>query len=158
MRHITLLPLCFLFVLACKQDPTSHYKPLDLMPHGIPITIQAPPNATVKVSDLTVMKDITVKKDPDFYIQIYSSMASSKDLPSLKKEYLEEVKQNPYFSKIIEDKTNGFIYEKQVDSTMSYAFKYIYVQGDREYTFQNGILGIFDLEQINNMYKAVQQK
>jgi hypothetical protein len=40
---------------------------------------------------------------------------------------------------------------------MTYSFKYVFIQGDQEFIFQNGILGIYNLEQINNMYDAVQQ-
>jgi hypothetical protein len=157
MRILTSLTCFLLLFAACEKSPQSNYKPLNLLSHGFPITILAPENPEIKVTDMTVMKDLTVKKGEDFNIQIYSSAANSPDFAQVKNEHLEEVKSNPYFKKVVTDNPEGFIYEKQVDSTMTYGFKYVFIQGDQEFIFQNGILGIYTLEQINNMYESVQQ-
>jgi len=132
--------------------------PLDLMSHGIPLTIMAPPEATVKVTDLKVMKDLTIKKEDDNYdIQLYASSTNSSDIGQLKAERLSDVKKNPYFTKIISEESQGFIYEKVLDSIPYYAFNYVYLQGDQEYIFQTGYTSLFKLEDVQNMYKAVQQ-
>ena len=158
MRILTLF-VCFLFLfMACEKSPKTNYKPLDLLAHGFPITIQAPENPEIKLTDMTVMKDLTIKKGTDYNVQIYSSSANTTNLNQIKNEHLEEVKSNPYFKKVVTDHPDGFVYEKQVDSTMTYGFKYVYLQGDQEFIFQNGILGIYTLDQVNNMYDAVQQK
>jgi hypothetical protein len=157
MRILTSLACFLLLFSACEKSPKTNYKPLSLLPHGLPVTILAPENPEIKVTDMTVMKDLTVKKGDDFNVQIYSSSANTTDVAQVKNEHLEEVKSNPYFKKIVTDNPDGFIYEKQVDSTMTYSFKYVFIQGDQEFIFQNGILGIYNLEQINNMYDAVQQ-
>ncbi|MFK7809240.1 MAG: hypothetical protein AB8F74_15660 [Saprospiraceae bacterium] len=158
MRSVSLITCFLLIFMACEKSPKSNFKPLDLLSHGLPITIQAPENPEVKVTDMTVMKDITVKKGEDYNIQIYSSAATSTDVSRVKTEHLNEVKSNPFFKKVITDNPNGFVYEKQIDSTMTYGFKYVHIQGDQEFIFQNGILGIYSLDQVNNMYDAVQQK
>jgi len=151
--------ICLLILFAaCEKSPKNNYKPLSLLPHGLAITIQAPENPEIKMTDMTVMKDLTVKKGTDYNIQIYSSAANTTNFQQVKTEHLEEVKANPYFTKVVTDNPNGFIYEKQIDSTMTYGFKYVHIQGDQEFIFQNGILGIYSLEQVNDMYEAVQQK
>ena len=158
MRPLSLI-FCFLFLFsACEKSPKNNYKPLSLLPHGLAITVQAPENPVIKLTDMTVMKDLTIKKGTDYNIQIYSSAANTINLQQVKNEHLTEVKGNPYFKKVITDNPNGFIYEKQIDSTMTYGFKYVHIQGDQEFIFQNGILGIYSLEEINGMYEAVQQK
>ena len=63
MRSKFLFALTFMLLVSCKQEPKTNYIPLDLMSHGIPLTIMAPPEPDVKVTDLTVMKDLTIKKD-----------------------------------------------------------------------------------------------
>ena len=145
--------------MSCKQEPKTNYIPLDLLNQGVPITIMAPPEPVIKTMDMKVMKDITIKKDADYYIQLYTSSASTSDLQKLKSEQMEDVKKNPYFSKVISEDPNGFIYEKQLDSTLtSYAFKYVYLQGDQEYIFQTGLIGAFKLDDVQNMYDAVKQE
>lgn len=158
MRPFSLI-ICLLFLFsACEKSPKNNYKPLSLLPHGLPITIQAPENPEIKLTDMSVMKDLTVKKGTDYNIQIYSSAANTTNFQQVKNEHLAEVKNNPYFKQVVTDNPNGFIYEKQIDSTMTYGFKYVHIQGDQEFIFQNGILGIYSLEEANSMYEAVQQK
>lgn len=159
MRSFILLGLISISLFACKQEPKTNFKSLNLLAQGVPVTIMAPENPEIKTMDMLVSKDITVKKDPDFNVQIYASEAHVSDVSKIKSEHLTEVKDNPYFSKIISDEADGFIYEKQLDSTLtSYGFRYVLVQGDKEYIFQNGFIGIYSLQQIQNMYDAVKQK
>ena len=157
MRSKFSFALTFLLLVSCKQEPKTNYVSLDLLGHGIPITIMAPPEPDVKVTDLTVMKDLTIKKDANYYIQLYASSTNITDVQQLKSERLSEIKKNPFFSKIVSDKPNGFIYEKIVDSIPSYAFNYVYLQGDQEYIFQTGLTSLFKLEDVQNMYNAVKQ-
>lgn len=103
------------------------------------------------------MKDLTIKKDANYYIQLYASSSNTTDVQQLKSERLTDVKKNPYFSKIISEEPNGFIYEKILDSIPSYAFNYVYLQGDQEYIFQTGLTSLFKLEDVQNMYNAVKQ-
>jgi len=159
MRSKILLSFSVLLFFACKQEPKTNFKPLNLLEHGIPLTILAPEEPEIKTMDLTVMKDLTIKKDAEnYYVQLYASTANTTDVQKLKSEHLEDVKKNPYFSKLVSEEPHGFIYEKQMDSTMtSYGFKYVLIQGDQEYIFQNGLIGTFDLEAVKNMYDAVNQ-
>ena len=46
-----------------------------------------------------------------------------------------------------------------LDSTnLNYGFKYLRIQGDKEYTFQTAMVGTFSLEEAKGMYEAVKQK
>lgn len=159
MRHA----ICFLILLfcfSCGQDQQT-LKPLNLLKYGLAVTIEAPDSAKVKTSDMGIMKDITVidGDGKDYSLQIFSSQAMSVDVAQIKADQITDAKKNPYFSKIIREDDNGFIYETTIDSTLTnYWFKYIQIMGDQEIIFQPGMGGSFSLEQVERMYESVKKK
>ena len=157
MKKTFLLFTFALFFIQCQQDQKAALKPLDLLEWGIPITVMAPDSANVKTMDLGgVLKDVTIKGENNYSIQIYATTASTTDVARVKANQLAEVKTNRYFSKIIEEEMDGFVYENVVDSSNYYGFRHIRIQGDMEYIFQTGLIGSFTLEEVKNMYEAVQ--
>ena len=147
--------LCFCFLSSCSE-PKSTYPDLDLMRYGLPIKIKAPLDAEVKMSDMLLMKDVTVKKD-EYDMQIFSSEAMTPDATKIKAEQLKDQKSKSTFSKIIQEDPNGFIFEKfRSDSTLNYDFRYIRIQGDEQYIFQTGLIGKFSEKQVREMYLSVQ--
>lgn len=160
MKNFSFLVVIILFFAACSPEEKVDFKPLDLLKQGIPLTIMAPDSADVKKSDFgPVMKDITIRKGADYFVQIYASQASTSDVSKLKAQELAEVKNKKYFSKIVKDEPMGFIYETKVDSNyIDYGFRYVLIQGSNEYIFQTGLIGPFTLEAVEHMYEAVQQK
>lgn len=152
-----LLPLMsvLLFISCASEDKNQNV--LDLMKYGIPFSIQAPEGAEVKSSDFgSVMKDVTIQKGKDYFIQIFAADASITDLAKIKTDQLQEVKEDPYFSRIVKDYPHGFIYESKIDSSLTnYGFRYIKLQGDKEYILRNGLIGSFTEVQINGMYESV---
>lgn len=156
MRIWSALLLISLFVLGCASDPASNYKELDLLSYGVPIKIMAPDSADVKKEDWIAQQGITVSKGDDYEVQIWAGEAASTDVATLKANKLAEVQSNRWFSKIIKEDSDGFIFENKIDSTTSfYGFYHLVIQGDNEYTFQNGLRGNFTLEQAEQMYDAV---
>lgn len=154
MRAI-LIFLCIFLITACGE-PKASFPDLDLMKHGLPIKIKAPLDAEVKMTDMLLMKDVTVKKD-DYYLQIFSSDAMTTDVAKIKADKLNEVKSKSSFSKVIQDDPNGFIFAKmRSDSTTNYDFRHIRLQGDKQYIFQTGLIGKFSEQEVKNMYQSVQ--
>lgn len=146
------------FMLSCSSDPASEFKELELMEYGIPLKIMAPDSSDVKKEDWGSAKVVNVEKG-DFEVQIWSSQASTTDIATLKANKLSDVKNTRIFSKIIKEEPNGFIFENQPDSsTLYYGFYYLLIQGDYEYSMQNGLRGNFTLEQAERMYEAVKNK
>jgi len=144
----------------CQSDTNSGMQSLDLMQYDIPIAISAPDSVEVKTMDLVVQKDVSIKaKDnDDYFVQIYAADATTNDIAQLKAEQLAEVKSNRYFSKIVEEEESGFIYETKIDSAnVNYGFRYVYLQGNKQYSFQTGLIGAFTQEEAKAMYEAVQQ-
>lgn len=155
LRFILLTSIVSL-TFGCKSG-TTNQSSLDLMQHGLPISINAPADSKVKLTDFGFAKDVTIIGGDDYNIQILSSKALSTDVGSIKKDKIEEAKGSLYFSKIVEEFDNGFIFEKKIsDTKLKYDFRSIKIQGDQEYVFQSGLTGDFNLEQIKNMYNSVQ--
>jgi hypothetical protein len=161
MKSHYLVFLAFSFGLfACQKSSKTNFKSLDLLQYGIPLTIMAPDSAKVISGSLSFSQDITVKSEEDnFDLQIFAYDATTTDLAAVKASHLAEVKNNAYFSKIIEEEDTGFIFETVFDSTTTnYGFKYLRIQGDKEYIFQTGLVGMFTLEDVKAMYNAVKQE
>jgi len=149
-----------LFCLACNNGNNSNgLSELDLMSHGMPIKVKAPEGAVVKKDNIGMVKEVTVKSGDIYYIQILSGQAFSNDISVLKERQKGDAISNKYFSKIVEEDDNGFIYEKkypELKDRITYDFRYVKLQGDYQYTFQAGLMGQFTLDQAKTMYKSVQ--
>lgn len=153
---ILFFALLIIGMSACKNEPTSSFKPLDLMSYGVPIKILAPEETTVKTDDLIVMQEVSIRGGEDYFVQIRYSDANTSDLAMIKAEEIADAKKNPFFSEIIKEENDGFMYKTQIDSTRTgYGFRYIKLQGDKEYRFRNGIVGIFSKEATEAMYESV---
>lgn len=139
---------------SCKGSPLSNYEEMDLLSYGMPISIKAPVGATATKQDYGVILDVVVKGDR-YEVQIYSSNTRTLDINNIKQQKLSEVKLDRYFSKIIEEEDNGFIFEKDIDGNIRFDFRYIKVIGDKEFTFQKGLTGNFSESEIRSMYEAV---
>lgn len=160
MKKSLLFVLAVILMSACQRNSTEQdWVEKDLLQYGIPVTIMAPDSAEVNSSDLGgLIQDVTIKKGEDYYIQIYASGAETTDIAKIKSGQLSEVKSNRYFSKIVKEDTDGFIYETMIDSSaINYGFRYVRVQGDKEFVFQTGLVGNFSLQEVEKMYEAVRQ-
>lgn len=143
-----------LVIFSCKS-PASNLETLDLMSEGIPLKIKAPANAVVKKSDLGIFQDITIKEGDNFYIQITAGQVYLNDAKGRKAEELISVKELKTFSRVVKEDDNGFIFEKKNEEKISYDFRHVKIQGDTEYLFQTGLIGSFDLKDVELMYDAV---
>jgi len=152
---IALLALSLLF--ACKDSsPARSLDALDLMKHGLPIKINAPTGAEVVAEDLGFMKDVTVKGENNYFIQIISGVATTTDAAAIIAEQKKEVEAGPFFSEIISEDEHGFIFKKEITSArINYDFRAVKIQGDQEYVFQTGLMGQFSLDEVKAMYASV---
>ena len=140
--------------MSCKS-PASNLQDLDLMSENIPLKIKAPADVSVKKKDMGVFKDITIKNNDDFYIQITAGQVYNNDEKARKLEELESVKDLVSFSRIVQEDQSGFIFEKKKGDNLTYDFRRVKIQGDQEYLFQTGLIGSFSLEEVELMFDAV---
>ncbi len=136
--------------ISCKQKAAE--KEVSLLEYGVPLTLRVPEDAQVKHSQLSFEEDITISNGKDFNMQIFISPVTTTDKQKLLQQNIEEIKQHPYFSEIVEQNPEGFIYKMLIDSTPSYGFRIVHVMGDREITFRESLMGTFSREQIDQMY------
>jgi len=158
MLRFTLILFAAVLLFSCKNEggSSSQLPDYDLLKHGLPIKIKAPADVKVEVEDYGVMKDITVKGDNNFFLQITSGEATSMDITQIKNKLLEEVKKAPFFEEVVEDYPSGFIFKKKIsEEKIKYDFRHIKFQGDQEYIFQTGLIGNFSLEDAKVMLEAV---
>ena len=155
MRYVF---FALLFVMSCKSDSkvNSNLVDLDLMKYGIPVKIKAPANPTIVNEDMGVIQDVTVKGEDNYFVQITGGTATTNDINTLKEGLMNDIKTTPYFSKIVEDFDNGFIFEKKItEERINYDFRYIKVQGNNEFIYQTGLIGSFTIDDVKMMVDAV---
>lgn len=140
------------------DNAVSKYEPLDLMSHGMPIKILAPSNTLIKSDDLGILKDLTIVDtlNGGYNIQIYSSKTDILDRAKLLDQIKLEIEATEFFSKMIEETENGFIYEKKVtEDYINYDFRVVRLQSDVKYTIQAGFGEQYQIEDIESMFNAV---
>lgn len=147
--------LALTLLSACRKDGVKMQK-LDLQSHGLPVTILAPDSAIIQEKDYNFMRDITVKKGDQFFIQIFEFAAPRQDAAGEKLRQLTAVREDPFFREVIKEEDQGFIFSKMADSIkIDYDFRYVRILGEKELIFQTGLVGSFSLEDVKLMYNAV---
>lgn len=155
MKNILFFVIAMLTMTACKQTATK-MTAVDLLKFGIPITVQAPENA--KVTQPYGEGEVWIQDEAsNFDVQVTKMVTLGNDAAKVKSEQLEATKAVDGFSKLIMEEKSGFIFEENID-VLNYDFKYIVVQGDKQYIFQKGFTTIATLEEVEMMYNAVKQK
>ncbi len=150
---------CFLLLtLSLSCEPKGpELTPLDLLSQGLSLKINAPEGVEIKATDLGLIKDVTVKNDEGYSIQIFESEARVLDATQVVSSLKEEIRNSKYFSKFISEDDHGFIFEKRVDENyINYDFRHIKIRGDKQYIIQTGLSTQFTLDEVEIMYQSVQ--
>lgn len=156
MKKFLFFVLAVMFFMGCKSDKAANYPSVDLLKHGFSIKVNAPADAKIEFDDFGIMQEVTIDKGDEYNIQILKSRANTNDVKKVISEQLQIVKSERYFSKIVEEYDNGFIFEKKIDDRINFDFRCVKLQGDDEYMFQTGFAGKFTEENVRSMYKSVQ--
>lgn len=157
MRSLIILLLfaCYSCGPSASSSSSSNFPDMDLMKYGMPIKIKAPEGATAEGSDLGVMKDVTVKGEDNYFIQITSGMSTTTDIKALVTQQKQDVSASEFFDSYIQEDEHGFIFKKKIGDRINHDFRYFKIQGDQEYLFQTGLMGQFTEEEVQTMYGAV---
>ena len=150
-----LLLLVVLFLASCGGDKSKSYPSTDLLKHGFSISVKAPENAEIASDDFGVMQELTIKGGEDYNVQILKSKSNTTDIAQAVGGQKKIVKTDQYFTKVIEEYDNGFIFEKDIEGNVNYDFRYIKIIGDQEYVYQTGMMGTFTEEAVRTMYTSV---
>jgi len=89
-------------------------------------------------------------------VQILKSVTNTSNAKDALSAQMKLVKGDRYFSKVIEEYENGFIFEKKIDDNVNYDFRYVKLIGEDEYIYQTGMIGTYTEESVREMYNSVQ--
>lgn len=149
------ISLIFMIMSACKPSAPDH-PTIDLLGHGIPLKVKAPEDVVIASSDLGILKDVTIKNDQGFSMQIFESEATSLDGADISLKLLSDITASRFFSEIISENDNGFIFEKKIDEDyITYDFRRVFILGDKQYVIQAGMGDQHTLDQVQLMYKSI---
>lgn len=141
---------------ACTSDQQPELEQVDLMKHGLPIKVNAPSDIEVRSSTTMGQGDFILDGGEDYFVQIFVGDASSGGKESLLNELKGTITSNRFFHEFVVEEEDGFVYEFQLDSLNSnFGFRRVWMQGDKEYIFQNGMGKIFSKDQAMFMFNAL---
>jgi len=161
MEKLILVLVFVSLLIACGDSAPGSWKEHNLLRYDLPISVMGPDSVTIEANNLLFDKDITIEGalDKSYGIQIFSSDARSQDVKKVKAEELADTKLHKFFDELIEDNEDGFIYSTRIDSSNIYhAFKYVKIQGDKEYIYQNLSGRQYSIDDVRKMYSAIQPK
>jgi len=150
-----------LLMLQCSKPAGSPAKgATSLLAQGIPLQVRMPQGASIQRRTAGNITEVTIKgKDEDawFEMTVQNLPAESDDLAWNKHLQLEDVKANIFFTRIMEEDENGFIYEQVPQDKATYHFRYVVVQGLQLYVFSSALGSNLSLEKARELMVAVQQ-
>ncbi len=157
MGTIRSLVILVLIALLCSCKEAKPVLPtLDLLSQGLPLKIKAPEDVVVASSDLGIMKDVTVKNEEGFSIQIFESEATTLIIKDITQKIKADIEASLFFSKMVKEEDGGFIFEKKIDENyITYDFRRVQVVGDKQYVIQAGLSTQHSLENVEVMYASV---
>ena len=158
-KKIAVFTFLILFSIACNKKEDIALTQKDLLEYGIPLTVNIPVDAKITKGNAGLIPEVYIEDSTSYFnIQINTLPATTTDVTKVKAEIMGEVKIAPYFTKLVQEDRDGFIYETTVDSTaISYHFKHCVVQGDNTYIFENSLISQPSLEEAQFMYETVRK-
>jgi hypothetical protein len=92
-----------------------------------------------------------------FELIVQNLPSESEDLAWNKYLQIEDVRNNVYFTRIMEENENGFIYELVPRDKPTYHFRYVIVQGSQLYVISTALGSELTMEQTKELFEAVIQ-
>ena len=92
-----------------------------------------------------------------FELIVQNLPSESEDLAWNKYLQIEDVRNNVYFTRIMEENENGFIYELVPRDKPTYHFRYVIVQGSQLYVISTALGSELTMEQTRELFEAVIQ-
>ncbi len=155
-KYLFLILLGSILFINCKSDKSASYPSKDLLKHGFAISVKAPESAEIKSDDFGIMQELTISSGNEYNVQILKSVSNTSNMEEALKGQMNLVKADRYFSKVIEEYENGFIFEKKIDENINYDFRYVKLIGQDEYIYQTGMIGTYTEKSVREMYNSVQ--
>lgn len=139
-----------LLITACQRNTEQN---VDLLAHGLPIEIAVPDSVEIAEKDWGIQKDLTLKNEQGFNLQIFATDAEERNLNNRSLAEKKLVQTSQYFDKFIVEEPHGFVFQLNIDSSLSYDFRHFKLMGDKELLFRTGMFGTFTEGQVMDMYE-----
>lgn len=151
-RFLSLTFALFVFTfLGCSSNLTL--EPLDLTPHGMPITVLAPAGAEIKRDDNSTEKVLKIKKGK-YTLEITATKAYQTAKES--KDFSLGLLEGPQKELVLEEES-GFVYPKDKDKGI-YEFRFSKVIKDSLYNFLPGSFHGYTKDEAIKYYKAAKNE
>lgn len=145
----------------CSNAKAPHKKgSTSLLSYGIPLYVNIPKDVDINRRIVGNITEVTVKgKDEKswFELIVQNLPSESEDLAWNKYLQIEDVRNNVYFTRIMEENENGFIYELVPRDKPTYHFRYVIVQGSQLYVISTALGSELTMEQTKELFDAVGQ-
>lgn len=152
MRTI-MLTMVVLVLVSCggNGDRQKQEKPIQ----KLPFKVDAPWGASYETREYNDVTAFTIRKDDDYAVEVIAEPAIANDLAVIKDDELKTVTESPYFSRLILNEANGFIFEMIVDSSKHYDFRLVKLRDQTQYVFQTDLTQLFSEGETRLMYESV---
>ncbi|MFN9381421.1 MAG: hypothetical protein ACK6BQ_15885, partial [Bacteroidota bacterium] len=127
----------------CSNAKAPHKKgSTSLLSYGITMYVNIPKDVDINRRIVGNITEVIVKgKDEKswFELIVQNLPSESEDLAWNKYLQIEDVRNNVYFTRIMEENENGFIYELVPRDKPTYHFRYVIVQGSQLYIISTAL-------------------
>ena len=145
----------------CSNAKAPHKKgSTSVISYGIPSYVNIHKDVDINRRIVGNITEVIVKgKDEKswFELIVQNLPSESEDLAWNKYLQIEDVRNNVYFTRIMEENENGFIYELVPRDKPTYHFRYVIVQGSQLYVISTALGSELTMEQTKELFEAVIQ-
>ena len=145
----------------CSNAKAPHKKgTTSLLSYGIPLYVNIPKDAHINRRIVGNITEVIIKGKEEkswFELIVQNLPSESDDLAWNKYLQIEDVRNNVFFTRILEENENGFIYELVPKDKPTYHFRYVIVQGSQLYVISSALGSELTIEQVRELYQSVEQ-
>jgi len=152
VRIILLFSVIF-FLTSCGGNDNGQKK--ENIKQKLPFKVDAPWGANYETREYNEVTSYIISKDDEYAVEVIATPAGSEDIATIKNEQLNTVTESPYFSRLILNEPNGFIFEMVVDSSKHYDFRLVKLRDNTQYVFQTELTRVFSEWEARSMYESV---
>ena len=154
---LTIITSIFFSLQSCKDNHVRKKDDkTDLMKYGVPYSIKAPEDVKITKIGQGDLTDVSINNNKGYDLQIFMGSAQSSDINKIKENKRIIFTSNPFFSKIIEEYDDGYLFEKtNQEGDKSYDFIIIKVIGTNEINFQCGNSREFNEKEVKDIVKSI---
>jgi hypothetical protein len=126
--------------------------------YGLTMEIKGPEDLKIEKKESMLPYEFAME-GTDFKVYLTGDAAENTDVKVIKENMKTQTKELSEGFEVVNEDDQGFVFSRTYpqDTNKYYNFYYIVLQGDTQFKFTSTTVTPFSKEQIEDMYKAVQQ-